>query len=237
MQKIEYKESPSPHVIIENFLPIKAARECLEEAQALEPVYEEATVHKETGTYDGCEECVANDTLITSMVRSNKVVYLDTFFKHRRYKSTLLNCLKTAITTHSFMETMSKLPNMFPIATQTTNMETILSSYGKCDFYGWHRDSGPEFGNWRILPLVLHLNTEPQEYVGGELILTGETIQDQLAYTPKHNRAIIFQSNQCLHAVNETNHEGDFKDSRFSINLWLGFPTGVPGDPEYRYKE
>ena len=68
-------------------------------------------------------------------------------------------------------------------------------------------------------------------------ILTGETIQDQLAYTPKHNRAIIFQSNQCLHAVNETNHEGDFKDSRFSINLWLGFPTGVPGDPEYRYKE
>ena len=44
MHKIEYKESPSPHVIIKNFLPETAARECLAEAQWLEPVYHPAHV-------------------------------------------------------------------------------------------------------------------------------------------------------------------------------------------------
>jgi Rps23 Pro-64 3,4-dihydroxylase Tpa1-like proline 4-hydroxylase len=102
-------------------------------------------------------------------------------------------------------------------------METILSSYGKCDFYGWHKDVIPAKPASRILTCVLHFNTEPQQYEGGELILSGKTIEDQLAYPPVHNTAIFFESNKVVHAVDETRHEGEFKDSRFSINLWLGF--------------
>tara|TARA_Y100000310_G_C20631192_1_gene788736 strand:+ start:103 stop:450 length:348 start_codon:yes stop_codon:yes gene_type:complete len=115
-------------------------------------------------------------------------------------------------------------------------METIISSYGMCDFYGWHTDAMPHILQQRIITLVLHLNTEPQEYVGGELILTGSTIEDQLPYQPVHNRAILFQSNQCVHAVDETKHEGDFKDNRFSINLWLGFDVADERHTSYRYR-
>jgi len=236
MQKIEYKESPSPHVIIDNFLSTKAARKCLEEAQALEPVYEDAMIAANNALFDGCEECIALKSTMTDMLRSNKVVYLDKHYKNNRYDSMLLSSLKVAVTNPTFLDTMSSLPRMFPIVSHTTTMETILSSYGKCDFLGWHKDSAPDYGNDRIITLILHLNTEPQEYVGGELVLAGATVQDQLAYTPKHNRAILFQSKQCLHAVHETNHEGDFKNSRFSINLWLGFPTGTGTDGGFLYK-
>jgi hypothetical protein len=45
MQKIEFKGSPRPHVIVEEFLAIPAARECLEEAQGLEPVFEQARTY------------------------------------------------------------------------------------------------------------------------------------------------------------------------------------------------
>ena len=73
------------------------------------------------------------------------------------------------------------------------------------------------------------------------MILTGKTLEDQLAYSPVHNKAIFFESYKTVHAVDETIFEGDFKDSRFSINLWLGFvPEHVPESPRapisYRYR-
>jgi len=226
MQKIEYRALPSPHVIVENFLTTPAARDCLAEAQWLEPVYEEARLVISPTDTDGCEECVAQEDILKKGVRQNKIVYLDAHYLERRTESKILAHLQRALTDPSFCAAFASLPNLFPIINQTTHMETILSSYGKCDFYGWHTDTiSPEYGvgTSRVITCVIHWNTEPKQYKGGELILTGETIQDQLPYEPVHNTAIFFQSNQCVHAVDETKFEGEFKDSRFSINLWLGF--------------
>ena len=223
MQKIEYKESPRPHVVVQNFLAIPAARECLEEAQWLEPVFVDAGIGSSPTESDGCEECESQIDIGKKGIRSNQVVYMDGHYKDRRYKSKILQHLEQAIRLPFLLETFKSLPNLFPIILQTTHMETILSSYGKCDFYGWHKDTMPEKPASRILTCVLHFNTEPQQYGGGELILSGKTIEDQLPYPPVHNTAIFFESNQCIHAVNETRHEGEFKDNRFSINLWLGF--------------
>ena len=234
MQKIEYNESPSPHVIVKNFLSIPAARECLEEAQGLEPVYEWATVFGSPEDSDGCEECEAKEATLKKGFRSNQVVYLDRHYVDRRLKSKILQHLEQTLKMESLLSAFEMFPNMFPIINQTTHMETILSSYGKCDFYGWHKDTNPNAPSSRVLTCVLHFNTEPQQYEGGELILTGKTIEDQLAYPPVHNTAIFFQSIQCVHAVDETRHEGEFKDSRFSINLWLGFDA-IPGTG-YKYK-
>jgi len=235
MQKIEYKESPSPHVVVQNFLPIPASRECLEEAQWLEPVYVEASTFGSPEDSDGCEECEDKKNIVQKGVRQNQVVYMDSHYSNRRTKSKILSHLEQAIQNTSLLTAFAGFPNMFPIISQTTQMETILSSYGKCDFYGWHTDTLPNMPSARILTCVLHWNTEPKEYEGGELILTGKTIEDQLAYPPVHNTAIFFQSNQCVHAVDETRHEGGFKDSRFSINLWLGFSTPEAPD-SYKYR-
>ena len=223
MQKIEFKENPSPHVVVQNFLSIPAARECLEEAQWLEPVYEEATTYGAPKDTDGCEDCLALENTIKKGTRQNQVVHLDTHYLNRRIQSKLLQHLEQAITGDPLLKAFAGFPHLFPIINQTTHMETILSSYGKCDFYGWHTDTIPQMPAARILTCVLHFNTEPQQYEGGELILSGKTIEDQLPYPPVHNTAIFFESNKCVHAVDETRHEGEFKDSRFSINFWLGF--------------
>jgi len=243
MQKIEYREVPSPHVIVDNFLPIAAARECLAEAQRLEPVYEEALVGQADpeNITDGCDECEAEVHTNKVTKRSNKIVYLDRQYADNRYESILLSSLKTALLNDQFLNTMRSFPNLFPIVGTTTHMETILSSYGMCDFYGWHTDSIDTALSHRMITLVIHFNTEPKQYEGGELILTGKTLEDQLAYPPVHNKAIFFESHKTVHAVDETIFEGDFKDSRFSINLWLGFvPEHLPESPRspfsYRYR-
>ena len=245
MQKIEYREAPSPHVVVDNFLPIAAARECLEEAQRLEPVYEEALVGQDASALknDGCDECkaVAHTSKVTQ--RSNQVVMLDREYSYpnNRYNSSILSSLQAALLNGSFINTMQSFPNLFPLVGLTTHMETILSSYGRCDFYGWHTDALPFALSHRMITCVVHFNTEPRQYEGGELILTGKTLEDQLAYSPVHNKAIFFESYKTVHAVDETIFEGDFKDSRFSINLWLGFvPEHVPESPRapisYRYR-
>ena len=235
MQKIEYKESPSSHVIVQNFLPIPAAKECLEEAQWLEPVYVDAAVGDNPTDSDGCEECEAKIDIVRKGIRQNKVVYMDKHYNNRRIKSKILPHLQQALTTASLGMAFDTFPHLFPIINQTTHMETILSSYGMCDFYGWHTDSIPGLPSQRMITCVLHFNTEPQQYEGGELILTGKTIADQLAYPPVHNTAIFFDSVKCVHAVAETSHEGGFKDSRFSINLWLGF--AAPSGDSYAYRQ
>jgi len=228
MQKIEYKESPSPHVIIENFLPEPSARECLAEAQWLEPVFIPAHVQGDTHSpeeLEACEECREESTRYKLAIRSNDVIYLDGHYRGKRQKSIILGQLEHALNTSALLDAFKTFPHMFPIIAQTSHMETILSSYGMCDFYGWHTDTLPHKPSARIITCVVHFNTEPQQYEGGELILSGKTIEDQLAYKPVHNTAIFFESNTCVHAVDATKHEGEFKDSRFSINLWLGFDS------------
>ena len=105
MQQIEYKESPSPHVVITNFMSTTAARECLEEAQWLEPVYEPATVsgtsHLEDG--DECDECVAFDGILRSNVRKNDIVFLDNHYKNKRHKSVILGHLNRTLNDEAFM--------------------------------------------------------------------------------------------------------------------------------------
>jgi len=236
MQKVEYKELPSPHVRIENFLSIPASKECLAEAQALEYAFEPAKTIGNEDDSDGCEECEATKAIAYKGIRQNDVVYMDSHYKNRRHESKILGHLKSALSGEAFSKAFSELPFLFPIVNQTTHMETILSSYGMCDFYGWHKDTIPELPSQRIITCVLHWNTEPQQFEGGELILSGKTIADQLPYAPVHNSAIFFQSNQCVHAVDATVHEGDFKDSRFSINLWLGFDPNPENGISGRYR-
>jgi len=105
MQKIEYKESPSPHVIIENFLSEPSARECLAEAQWLEPVFVPASVsgtpHVEDG--DECDECTLQIKNLKLSIRSNDVVYLDDHYKGKRSKSVILTQLEFALQTHQFL--------------------------------------------------------------------------------------------------------------------------------------
>lgn len=231
MQKLNFFLTPTPHIIIDEFLSPRAARLCLEEAIKLKSHYKQAQITDDNDLLkdDDCEDCKMKRKINRNVVRDNKVIYLDLFYKESK-KSVIINCLIQSINFPEFKQYLCSLPGLFPIITSLNSTESILSSYGKCDFYGWHTDPLPNRENERILTLVYYFNKEPVKFKGGDLIITGNTVHDQKHIIPKHNRAVIFLSDKCVHAVDNVIFDGDFEYSRFSVNFWLGI-----GGP-YKFK-
>lgn len=227
MQNIEYFEKPSPYIIIDEFLQPRQAKKCLEEAIRLEPFYENANITADQDLHtDNCEECKKLYNINRLATRENDVVYMDNIYDNKRTSSIILESLHQGIQSNWFQNSINK-KGFFHILKHVTTSETILSRYGKCDFYGWHTDTMENNITGRIVTLCYYLNEEPEKFEGGEIILTGETIHDSKKIQPKHNRAVIFQSDSTVHAVNTVKLlNKDFSSGRFSINFWLGF-TGT----------
>jgi len=226
MQNIQIFDKPSPHIIIDNFLQPRQAKACLEEAIKLEPFYIDANVKGDDEIIefkDHCEECKLKYQSNRMNIRENKVVYLDDIYENKRQHSKILEYLHLAITSDWLLKTINK-QGFFHILKHTTTTETILSRYGMCDFYGWHTDNINTNISGRLVTLCYYLNNEPEEFEGGELIITGDSIHDSKNIIPKHNRAVLFQSDSTTHAVDTVKlNNKDFKNGRFSVNFWIGF--------------
>lgn len=236
VQEFHYYETPSPHIIIDNFLEPRLAAKCLEEAIRLEPFYEDATVGGDVeykAHLEDCAECKLKYNSNRMGIRDNDVIYLDRFYDGKRIQSPILEGIQSVLKSPAFNSYMATMPNLFKILNHTTSIESILSRYGKCDFYGWHTDTFPSHVNSRVITLCYYFNKEPEEFEGGDLIITGKTVHDALKVKPKHNRAVIFESNYCTHAVDTVKLKADnFDGGRFSINCWLGFSS-----QGYNYRE
>jgi Rps23 Pro-64 3,4-dihydroxylase Tpa1-like proline 4-hydroxylase len=228
----EYFEEPAPHIIIDNFLPDRTARDLLKEWMELEPKFEQAWTTSDVHTFDGCDECTRLRNINRNFNRDNKVVYLDQEYQKDRTKSITLETMHHMVSTDLIIKAVKKFGNIFPLLEHTTNSQMILSRYGMCDFYGWHIDTIP--GKWseRVLTVVYYANNEPAQFEGGELIFGGQEddITKNKTVIPKHNRCVIFPSAN-YHAVNNVKVKDDkHENGRFSLNFWLGFDGG------YRYR-
>jgi len=222
MQEFNFYQKPCPYLVIDNFLPSQLARACLKEAIDLEPHYEDAGIAEFDELPDDCEECKKERIFLHKARRDNKVVYLDYYFEKNRTKSMILKSIQLELlNSKEIKDVIKELPNLFPILDNITSTESILSSYGKCDFYGWHTDRLKNKAQ-RIITLVYYMNTEPQKFKGGQLVLTGDTITAKKTIEPRHNRAVLFESKR-IHSVTDVDLIGDFKDHRFSVNMWFGF--------------
>lgn len=220
MEDIQIFETPYPHIIIDNFLQPRVAEKILEECYALEPFYEDAKIRAHNHLFDDCEICKKKSDEIKLLIRDNKVVYMDSIYKDKRDKSVTLTIMTEKIKT-SLSQLSKNFPSIFPIIQNTTHMETILSAYGKCDFYDWHIDN-KENSAKRIITLVYYVNTEPKKFVGGDICFRKGT--DMKKIESKHNRLIIFNSTNAVHEVDTIKFDdNDFKNKRFSIQCWLGF--------------
>jgi len=225
MQIINFYEKPSPHIIIDEFLPPKLSKNCLEEAIKLEPFYKDANVmgDEEFKEHQDCKECAEKYKFNRDSIRENDVVYLDDTFAKKRESSIILKSLHNAITSEDFLNLIDK-QSFWHILKHTNSTETVLSRYGKCDFYGWHNDTIPDNPTGRLVTLCYYINEEPEQFEGGDLIIAGNTIHDTIKLKPKHNRAVIFQSDSTKHAVDTVKlTSDDFKGGRFSVNFWIGF--------------
>lgn len=226
--KYEFFDTPVPHIIIDDFLNPRSARDILDEIIKLEPFYEDAKVkgHETNASHiDECEECKINNVNLRNMIRDNKILYLDKTFENKRNQSKTLTYLHFAITDNpEFKMIMEKSPSIFPILSHLNTSETLVSRYGKCDFYGWHTDSIPNITENRVLTISYYVNKEPNVFKGGSLIFLNNQTKEKKIIEPKHNRAVIFSSMDAFHSVEYVDLAGkNWEDGRFSIQFWLGF--------------
>ncbi len=223
--EIKFYSDPAPHYIIDDFLNPRAAKEILNECIDLEPFYQQAKITGD-GTHaphpGECKLCKKNFDKFRNTIRDNQTIYLDELYKDKREDSKSLEHLHSIITSEHFKKFAENSEHMFPILNYINTSESMISRYGKCDFYGWHRDEsipGPK----RVITISYYINKEPLTFDGGDLLML---YSDGIKYKeikPKHNRAVIFTSS-AYHSVQYVNLTGKkWEEGRFSIQFWLGF--------------
>lgn len=225
--EIKYFSEPTPHYIIDEFLTPRAADKILEECIDLEPFYEQAIIvgdHRDASHPDECQECKENKDKFRNMTRDNQTVVLDSLYENKRNQSVTLKYLHDKLLDVEFTKAMESSESMFPMLNMINSSETMLSRYGKCDFYGWHTDSLTPNTESRIITISYYVNKEPLKFDGGNLMLLYSDGKKKKTIIPKHNRAVIFISNTATHSVDYVNLTGKkWDEGRFSIQFWLGY--------------
>ena len=214
--KIERPESPVPLLVLDDFFAKDDAAACLQECIDLKPVYMPASVG------------FAKENRRDPRIRRNDVVMMDTVFGAERGRSKILTAIDRRVQERECRDLWHKGYTLFDTINYAPRKETVLSRYGRCDFYGRHQDTimnSEERGHCekrRLVTIVIYLNTEPECFTGGALSLYESDVE--ITITPKHNRAIVFPS-FCWHSVGnvELPDERPWSGGRFSINHWLGF--------------
>lgn len=208
-------EFPSPILVLDEFLPAKDAAKCLQECIDLRPVFMPASVG------------AGSQNRIDKSVRSNDVVMLDSVFAVAPERSNILTIVRKRIGETDCKQLWHKGDFIFDIINYASWNESVLSRYGKCDFYGKHQDTVRNADclgqiSRRLVTLVYYVNTEPERFTGGALTL----FKDQLEITihPRHNRAVVFPS-FTFHKVAKVSLPEDepWDNGRFSLNHWMGF--------------
>jgi len=226
MWDTKIETDPVPHIIIDNFLSNRLNREFLAEAIELEPMYKTSGVGSHQSLHDGCDLCKIKGKDLNLAIRENDVVFLSDHYTGipiERVASTILRTMDMITKSEAIQDLLVKVGGLFSVVQLTDRLEVIVSRYGKCDFYGFHRDNGGPIGKGRVLTLVYYFNKPNAKFTGGELILTGDDVHDRVIVKPENNRAVIFES-KSVHAVNTVELEShDFDEGRFSLNIWLGF--------------
>lgn len=216
--KVSEPEFTAPLLVIDEFLPPDLAAECLQEAIDLRPVYMPASVGQGV------------DNRRDPKIRRNDVVMLDSVFYAAPERSKIL----THIANHIKSKECNKLWHracggytIFDVINYADYRESVLSRYGRCDFYGLHQDTKYDRNNGaciknRLVTLCYYMNTEPEQFQGGQLTLCQDS--GEYTVTPRHNRAVVFPS-FVYHKVANVKLDDDapFSAGRFSLNHWIGF--------------
>ena len=213
--KLEMPDFPAPILLMDDFMSRADAAACLQECIDMRPVYMPATV--------GFGVQNRRDLKI----RRNDVVMMDSVFGADRSRSKILTLLDARVRSDEMRAVWHKGYYIFDEVNYANWRETVVSCYGKCDFYGRHQDTimnGDDLNvrRRRMVTLVLYLNIEPESFTGGELTIYQD--DRELTIKPKHNLAVAFPS-FCWHNVRNVDLPKDspWSGSRFSVNHWLGF--------------
>ncbi|MDX2272904.1 MAG: 2OG-Fe(II) oxygenase [Cyanobacteriota bacterium] len=106
----------------------------------------------------------------------------------------------------------------------------MVASYNGC-FFAVHADNSHPKTSYRQVSCVYYFHRDPKPFLGGNLRIYDTQRQQQSApviygafdeIEPTNNSMVFFASS-CLHEILPVfSPSGDFTDSRFTINTWLG---------------
>jgi Rps23 Pro-64 3,4-dihydroxylase Tpa1-like proline 4-hydroxylase len=205
----------APLLVIDDFLPEDEAALCLQECIDLRPVYMPARVGQ------------AAENRVDRKIRQNEVVYLDSVFSSAPERSKILTLVKRQLASPECNRLWHQGYTIFDIINYANYQESVLSRYGKCDFYGFHQDTkqnrtSPAEIHHRLVTVVYYMNTVPERFRGGALTLKQDA--SSVTVQPRHNRLVVFPS-FVYHAVEnvQLDESEPFSAARFSLNLWIGF--------------
>ncbi|MDY6805533.1 MAG: 2OG-Fe(II) oxygenase [Cyanobacteriota bacterium] len=108
-------------------------------------------------------------------------------------------------------------------------IEAQVTAHNDGNYYKLHNDNGMPPLDKRELTYVYYFNREPKAFSGGELLLYDEKIEgdrslkaDSFQLIEPTNNSIIFFYSRYWHQVLPVNcQNGNFADSRFTINGWI----------------
>ena len=73
------------------------------------------------------------------------MIFLNKMFEEDLSRCLILKALEREVRESHFCEYLSELPGLFPMINHANPTESVLSQYGKCDFYGFHKDDSKTF--------------------------------------------------------------------------------------------
>ena len=213
--RVTRPEFTCPLIVIDDFLPTGDASGLLQEAIDLKPIYMPGSVGN------------GPDNKVNRDFRRNDVVMLNSVFAADQSRSVILRTLKKRVAEGDLNRVWHEGHLIFDIINYCTWRETVLSRYGRCEFYGRHQDTmrdrdNPGFITRRLVTLVYYMNREPEQFAGGGLRLYEKN--KEFRVEPRHNRAVIFPS-FVFHEVENVQlpEDAPWDSGRFSLNLWMGF--------------
>ena len=208
--RISRPQFRSPVLCIDDFLEEAEAQSILRECIDLKRVYMPATV------FDG-----PTAVKVDKNHRDNEVVYLDEVYRSEPGRSDILTIIRNKIWTDECRELWHEGDYIFDIINYSTWHEAVVSRYGTGNFYGKHQDTRMDHITYRLVTLIIYVNTVPAQFSGGALTLWKEN--ESLKIEPQHNRAVVFPSFLLHEVAPVTMNTAKWEDGRFSINYWLGF--------------
>ncbi|MFL5728516.1 MAG: 2OG-Fe(II) oxygenase [Cytophagaceae bacterium] len=222
---IQIRREPCFHIIIDDFLPLEENKEIHEHVVSLQEHY--------------ITSALGDAGAVNKNYRSNLNLHMDQVFSadpdagpeevfEIRARSPLLRMIDGFMQDEKILSLLDAAPAPFHQLRECNYWSTQVSRYGDKDHYKWHYDRIP-WDDTRIISFIYYVHTSPRKFSGGELTLSdgllwGEELVGQTRETaidPLNNRLVLFDS-RTVHTVKQTAAPAEFKDGRFSINVWIG---------------
>lgn len=213
--KVQLHTQPQKFIVVDNYLDADHLRAARQELTGLEK-------HLMAGQILRDGKAVDNP-----FKKKNNNLWLDDHYRGHREDSALLRAFREGLRTPDLLAAMEGTGDLLFANALHANADcTLLSVYGRGDFYAEHQDEYPS------VTCNLMLCEEPRRFTGGDFHLADDSVfhpERPRKYTRvefRDNRLVIFPG-RTFHYVDAVHGPDDlpYLARRFSVQFWSQYVT------------